>query len=116
MDIAFSVQHLIQFMQYPREPHLKPAYHVLKYLQQDPTLGMFISNKSDLTINAYCDSDWASCPDSRKSLSDYLVLMGDSPVSGKFKKQPTVSLYSVEAEYRAVRQVVGEIVWLESKG
>uniref|UniRef100_A0A3Q7I3X3 Reverse transcriptase Ty1/copia-type domain-containing protein n=1 Tax=Solanum lycopersicum TaxID=4081 RepID=A0A3Q7I3X3_SOLLC len=113
MDIAYSVQHLSQFMQSPREPHLKAAYHVLRYLQHDPTLGVFINNKPDVTISAYCDSDWASCPDSRKSVSGYLVLMGDSPISWKSKKQPTVSLSSAEAEYRAIRQVVGEVVWLE---
>ena len=97
MDIAYRVQHLSQVMQSPREPHFKAAYHVLRYLQRDPNLGVFISNKFYLTINAFCDSDWASCPDSRKSVSGYLVLMGDSPISWKSKKQPTVSLSSAEA-------------------
>lgn len=100
-------------MQSPREPHLKAAYHVHRYLKQDPTLGVFISNKPDLTVNAYCDSDWAACPDSRKSISGYLVFMGDSPISWKSKKQATVSLSSAEAEYRAIRQVVGALVWFE---
>ncbi|XP_015161264.1 uncharacterized mitochondrial protein AtMg00810-like [Solanum tuberosum] len=112
-DIAYSVQHLSQFMQTPREPHLKASYHVLRYLKQDPTLGIFISNKPDLTVSAYCDSDWAACPDSKKFVSGYLVLMEDSPISWKSKKQAIVSLSSAEAEYRVVRQVVGELVWLE---
>jgi len=113
MDIAYSVQHLSQFMQTPREPHLKAAYHVLRYLKQDPTLGIFISTTPDFTVSAYCDSDWAACPDSRKSVSGYLVLMGDSPISWKSKEWATMSLSSAEAEYRAVRQVVGELVWFE---
>nr|AAT40535.1 Putative retroelement pol polyprotein-like, related [Solanum demissum] len=57
----------------------------------------------DCTITAYCDSDWATFPDSKRSVSGYIVLMGDSPIC----------LSSAEAEYRAVRKVVGELVWLE---
>ncbi|XP_015166295.1 uncharacterized mitochondrial protein AtMg00810-like [Solanum tuberosum] len=113
MDIAFSVQYLSQFLQNPREPHLKVAYHVLRYLKNDPCLGIHLSNNADCSITTYCDSDWAACPDTRKSVSGYVVLMGDSPVSWKSKKQTTISLSSAKAEYRAIRKAVGELVWLE---
>ncbi|XP_019232517.1 PREDICTED: uncharacterized protein LOC109213210 [Nicotiana attenuata] len=112
LDIAYSVQHLSQFMYDPRKPHLTAAFHLLRYLKKDPTLGIFLSKDQDYTIKAYCDSDWAACPDSRKSVSGYLVLMGNSPISWKSKKQDTISLSSAEAEYRALRKVVGELVWL----
>ncbi|XP_019248745.1 PREDICTED: uncharacterized protein LOC109228012 [Nicotiana attenuata] len=65
LDISYSVQHLSQYMQSPREPHLKAAYHVLR----------------DYRVRAFCDSDWAACPESRKSVSGYVVLLGDSPIS-----------------------------------
>jgi len=57
IDIAFSVQHLSQFLQSPREPHLQAAYHVLRYLKSDPCLGIFLSNDKSCTVTAYCDSD-----------------------------------------------------------
>jgi len=113
LDIAYGVQHLSQFMHAPREPHLQAAFHMLRYLKQDPTLGIFMSNTDDYTVRAFCDSDWASCPDSRKSVTGYVVLLGDSPVSWKSKKQETISLSSAEAEYRSLRKVVGELVWLQ---
>uniref|UniRef100_A0A3Q7IWP2 Reverse transcriptase Ty1/copia-type domain-containing protein n=1 Tax=Solanum lycopersicum TaxID=4081 RepID=A0A3Q7IWP2_SOLLC len=113
IDIAFSVQHLSQFLQNPREPHLKASYHVLRYLKNDPCLGIYLSNNANCSITAYCDSDWAVCPDTRKSVSGYVVLMGDNSISWKSKKQTTKSLSSAHAEYRAIRKVVGEIVWLE---
>ncbi|XP_059315764.1 uncharacterized protein LOC132066475 [Lycium ferocissimum] len=77
-DISYSVQHLSQFMQDPREPHLKDAFHLL-----------------------------------RKSVSGYIVLLGNIPISWTSKKHETISLSSAEAEYRALRKVVGEPVWLQ---
>lgn len=68
-------------MQDPREPHLQAAYHMLRYLLKDPTLGLFMSNEADFSVKAYCDSDWAVCPDSRKSVSGYIVLFGSNPIS-----------------------------------
>ncbi|XP_019259751.1 PREDICTED: uncharacterized protein LOC109237816 [Nicotiana attenuata] len=112
LDIAYSVQHLSQFMQEPIEPYLKATFHLLRYLRNDPTLRIFMSKDSDCTVKAYCDSDWAACPDSRRSITGYLVLQGNSPISGKSKKQETISLSSAEAEYRALRKVVRELVWL----
>ncbi|XP_019241462.1 PREDICTED: uncharacterized protein LOC109221428 [Nicotiana attenuata] len=112
LDIAYGVQHLSQFMQDPREPHLKAAYRMLRYLKGDPTLGLYFRNEGDLSLTAYCDSDWAACPDSRRSVSGYIVFLGGSPISWKSKKQETISLSSAEAEYRALRKVVGELVWL----
>ena len=113
IDITFSVQHLSQFLKAPREPHLKAALHVLRYLKNNPTLGIYLSKEPNYTITAYCDSDWAACPDSRRSVSGYIVLIGDSPICWKSKKQATISLSSAEAEYKAIRKVVGELVWLE---
>uniref|UniRef100_A0A3Q7F6Z0 Reverse transcriptase Ty1/copia-type domain-containing protein n=1 Tax=Solanum lycopersicum TaxID=4081 RepID=A0A3Q7F6Z0_SOLLC len=113
MDIAFSVQQLSQFMQDPRLPHLQAAFHLLRYIKQDPSLGVYLSRNFDCTMRAYCDSDWATCPDSRRSISGYLILLGDSPISWKSKKQETISLSSAEAEYRSLRKVVGELVYLK---
>uniref|UniRef100_M1DD39 Reverse transcriptase Ty1/copia-type domain-containing protein n=1 Tax=Solanum tuberosum TaxID=4113 RepID=M1DD39_SOLTU len=113
LDIAYGVQHLSQFIHAPREPHLQAAFHMLRYLKQDSTLGIFMSNTDDYTVSAFCDSDWASCPDSRKFVTGYVVLLGDSPVNWKSKKQETISLSSAEAEYRSLKKVVGELVWLQ---
>ena len=111
-DLAFAVQHLSQFMQHPRQPHFQAAKHVLRYLQGQPDLGILITNTADYNLEAYCDSDWAACSHSRRSVSGYVVFFGNSLISWKSKKQGVVSLSSAEAEYRSLRRLVAKLAWL----
>ncbi|KAK9057134.1 hypothetical protein SSX86_024501 [Deinandra increscens subsp. villosa] len=111
-DISFAVQHLSQFMHDPRSPHWLAALHTLAYVHGSLTQGLFFNKNVDFSLAAYCDSDWASCPNSRKSVSGYFISFGGSPISWKSKKQHTVSLSSAEAEYRSLRRVTAELSWL----
>ncbi|XP_019224881.1 PREDICTED: uncharacterized protein LOC109206517 [Nicotiana attenuata] len=111
-DISFCVQHLSQFIQAPQVPHMLAALHVLRYLSNAPDLETLLSSSSDVSLKAYSNSDWATCAESRRSVSDFYVTLGGSPISWKSKKQPDISLSSAEAEYRALRKVVIKVSWL----
>lgn len=91
---------------------MQAALHLLRYLKGSPGFGLFFSDSPDLTLRVFCDSDWASCPNSRRSVTGFCVLLGDSLISWKSKKQPVVSLSSAESEYRLLSKAVGEITWL----
>lgn len=84
----------------------------MRYLKSHPGQGILLRASSSFRLRAYCDSDWASCPITRRSLTVYLVFLGDSPISWKTKKQPTVSRSSAEAEYRSMASATCELKWL----
>lgn len=101
-------------MQAPHQAHWDAAMRVLRYLKSSPGQGIILPKDNDLQLVGYCDSDWASCPLTRRSTTGYLMKLGSAPISWKTKKQITVSKSSSEAEYRAMNQAVSEIIWLRS--
>ena len=99
-------------MQAPRVPHYNAFIHVLRYIKGQPDLGVLLYKTADYTLQAYCDSDWVACAHTRKSVSGYVVFLGDSLISWKSKKQGTVSLSSAEVEYKSMQRVMAELSWL----
>lgn len=111
-DISYSVQHLSQFMKNPKKSHYDAALRVVKYVKKNIGQGILLATGSSTRIVAYCDSDWASCPMTRKSLTGFCVKLGNSLISWKAKKQSTISRSSAEAEYRSMASTVAELKWI----
>ncbi|CAH9079543.1 unnamed protein product [Cuscuta epithymum] len=113
-DITYSVHILSQFMQNPLNEHWSATLRVVRYLKGSPGQGILLRADSDLTLTGWCDSDWAACPLTRRSLSGWLVFLGHSPISWKAKKQSTVARSSAEAEYRSMAAATCELKWLKA--
>lgn len=113
-DITFSVHILSQFMQSPTTVHMQAATRVLRYLAGNPGQGILLASSSAIQVQAYCDSDWASCPVTKRSTTGFCILLGQSPISWKSKKQTVVGISSAEDEYRAMALTTCEITWISA--
>ncbi|XP_021723900.1 uncharacterized protein LOC110691286 [Chenopodium quinoa] len=113
-DLAYSVHILSQFMQEPRSENWKATLRVVRYLKATSGHGILLNSDCDLNLQGWCDSDWATCPLTRRSLSGWLVFLGKSPISWKTKKQHIVSTSSAEAEYRSMAAITCELKWLKA--
>lgn len=96
-------------MHKPYHDHWMAALKVIRYLKGCLDQGIMLTSTSDLSLTAYSDSD----PITRRSLSAYVVFLGDSIVSWKTKQQNTVSHSSAEAEYRSMADTTRELKWLK---
>ena len=111
-NISYSVSVLSQFMEKPHESHWNAAKAVLGYLKGTLDYGIKYTDASDVELTGYSDSDWAGNLDDRRSTTRYAFSIGSEVVSWSSKKQPTVSLSSTEAEYKALCAATCEVVWL----
>ncbi|XP_019435862.1 PREDICTED: uncharacterized protein LOC109342306 [Lupinus angustifolius] len=111
-DITFAIQQLTQFMANPTINHHKAINRVLRYIKGTIGQGLFYPSNYIIHLKGYTDSDWATCPDTRRSISGYCMFLGNSLVSWKAKKQNTASRSSSEVEYRALAIASCEVQWL----
>jgi hypothetical protein len=109
-DIAASVNKLAKFMSCPTMEHWHAAVSLVGYLRYTIDYGLHLG-RSDECI-AYCDADYASDLDQRRSHTGWCFMVYGGTVSWQSKCQPTVAASTTEAEYQAAATAAREALWL----
>jgi len=115
-DIAYSVEVLSCHVACPRRTHMQAVKCVFRYLRRTSHYGLEFqaNNSNDASPIVYVDSDWGGDRMDRKSISGFAVLLDGGTILWGSKKQTSVSLSTVEAEFIAVLTAVKEILWHQS--
>ena len=115
-DIFYAVMQLARFNSNPGKPHVKAAETCIRYVEETCDLGIKYTAPKDklarLVINAFVDSDWGGCPDTRRSTMGYIIQVCGGPVSWRSKLMSTMALSSCEAEFMALTEVCRELMWM----
>ena len=101
-DVIQAVGRVGRFQADPKESHLQAVKRIFRYLKGTTDLGLWYPKGHELNLIAYTDADWAGDIDDRKSTSGVAFYLGDFLVSWLSKKQSSISLSTIEAEYIVV--------------
>src|SRR5277367_6413321 len=113
-DLSFSVSLLARFQANPGIDHWNALMHVVGYIKNTLDYGITYSRDVELSPHAFVDADYGGCKDTRRSTSGYVFLMAGGPVTWSSKRQTTVAISTVEAEYVAMSRCAQQMVWMHN--
>ena len=115
-DLANAVRELSKVMDGANEGHMKALLRVIKFVEVTKNYKLiFERDDSDgaWKMIAFSDSDYSGDSEDRRSVSGYVIYINGCAVAWRSKGQKSVSLSSTEAEYKAVSEVVTEILFIK---
>ncbi|KAL7460011.1 hypothetical protein ACHAXS_000479 [Conticribra weissflogii] len=93
----------------------KEMHQVIKYVLDTRDLGLCIEpiqgSEQPWELICFSDSDYAGDPDSRRSVSGFVLYVCGVPISWRSKAQCSVALSSSEAEWVAASEAIKEVMF-----
>ncbi|XP_050244013.1 uncharacterized mitochondrial protein AtMg00810-like [Quercus robur] len=100
-DISYSVGVCARYQANPKESHMTALKRIIKYVKTTAEFVVWYSKDTSDVLAGYSNAYWARNSDDRKSTSGGCFYVGNNLVSWMSKKQNSISLSTVEAEYVA---------------
>ena len=99
-DVALAVGALSSYVHAPSQAHWDALLDVVRYVGHTAHRGITYGG-TDAPVEFFCDANFATCLDTRRSVTGYVVVMYGGAVSWASKKQATTAASTQEAEYQA---------------
>ncbi|GJT98115.1 putative ribonuclease H-like domain-containing protein [Tanacetum coccineum] len=114
-DIMFAVCAYARFQVTPKALHLNAVKRIFRYLKHQPKLGLWYPKDSPFVLEAYSDSDYRGASLDRKSTTGGCQFLGRRLISWQCKKQTIMANSTTEAEYVAVANCCGQVLWIQNQ-
>ncbi|CAA7022682.1 unnamed protein product [Microthlaspi erraticum] len=112
-DLSYPVGIISRFMSKPIKEHWLGVKWVLRYIKGTLKNKLCYRKGSEFILKGYCDSDYATDMDKRRSISGMVFTLGGNTISWRSALQKVVALSTTEAEYMSLTEAVKEAIWLK---
>ena len=120
-EILNSVRELSRFMSGASQAHLKAMLRLMKYVVCTPERGWFLNPQTkwngkddyEFNVSGRSDSNYATDPDTRRSVSGYSARLEGVPITAKSGMQRIVALSVTEAELIATVQCAQDMLYIK---
>ena len=113
-DIAYNVHYLARFNSRPVKSACLAATRVLQFLYNTKHRKLTLGGVERPLLTLFCDTDFASCELTRKSVECYHIYMGNGCIMWSAKQQGRVAQSTGEAEFIAMTPGCNMVVWLRT--
>lgn len=111
-DCSYAVSFLSRYLDKPTRQLWNVAMKVLRYLKATRTHGLSYTDSGTNEVEAFSDADFAGCTASRRSTSGCFIRFGGGAISWSSRRQPIVTLSSLESELVAATDTAKECIWV----
>ena len=112
-DISYNVGVCAKYQTNPKESHMTALKRIIKYVKTTAEFGVWYSKDTNDVLAGYLDADWVRNANDRKSTSGGCFYVGNNLVSWMSKKQNSISLSTVEAEYIVAGSCCPQLLWIQ---
>lgn len=109
-DLAYIVSYLARYNEDPRQIHWNAVKRVFKYLTTTQTLGITYGPGGN-KLSCYTDADFASDVETRKSITEFILILNGGPVAWKSVRQRNVANSTTVAEFVAASTACVDVLW-----
>lgn len=113
-DISFAVNSVSRFNNCPKLIHWVAVKRIFRYLKGTVNLKLEFNKRGNIGLETFSDADWANELSDRHSISGVSIMCMGGLISWQSKKQRTVALSTVEAEYMALSSALQEVLWFRT--
>ena len=121
-DISFAVSQVARFTSAPKQSHASAVKTIVRYLKRTYDKGLIVIPDGTLNLTCYVDADFAGLyrrepdesPNSVRSRTGYIILLGNCPLTWKSQLQSEIALSTLEAEYAALSMAMRTLLPLRA--